>query len=158
MLDYMFLPGTTHGKLYRRNLQIEAKLILVICTQNVIPRQGDKVKVRYPEVPVLYMLLNGSPFVPFHFLVLNNIWISRNSSERKIIPHCSLITDLLKMYGAVGAEDMGSYKKFKPFDLAHLGPGWEYKELERYHKLKSDGQRSRALKVDARPLQPRESV
>ncbi|KAM0046105.1 hypothetical protein Hdeb2414_s0009g00312031 [Helianthus debilis subsp. tardiflorus] len=131
--------------------------MLVICMQNVIPRRGDKVEVRYPKVSILYMLLNGSPLGPSRFLVLNNIWISRNSSVRKTIPHCRLITALLKMYGAIGAEDKGSYKKFEPFDLAHLGPGWEYKESERYHKLKSDGQRWRALKVDARPLQPGEA-
>ncbi|MFS8029433.1 hypothetical protein Hanom_Chr16g01522271 [Helianthus anomalus] len=87
MLDYLFIPGTTHGKLLRRNLRIEAELMLVVCTQNVIPRRGDKVEVRFAEVPVLYMLLHGSPLVPFHFLVLNNIWISQNSGERKIIPH-----------------------------------------------------------------------
>ncbi|KAJ0814175.1 hypothetical protein HanRHA438_Chr17g0824981 [Helianthus annuus] len=32
MLDYLFVPGTTHGKLLRRNLRIEAKLMLVLCT------------------------------------------------------------------------------------------------------------------------------
>ncbi|MFS7968179.1 hypothetical protein Hanom_Chr09g00794461 [Helianthus anomalus] len=32
MLDYLFLPGTTSGKLYRRNLRIEAKLMFVVCT------------------------------------------------------------------------------------------------------------------------------
>ncbi|MFS7905641.1 hypothetical protein Hanom_Chr01g00050061 [Helianthus anomalus] len=51
----------------------------------------------------------------------------------------------MKLYGAIGAEDKGSYKKFKPFDIKHLGPGWDYKELERYHKLKSDGKRWRAF-------------
>ncbi|MFS7934446.1 hypothetical protein Hanom_Chr05g00391661 [Helianthus anomalus] len=122
VLHFLFLPGTTHGKLHRRNLRIEAKLMLVICTQNVIPRRGDKVEVRYPEVTVLYMLLNSSPLVPFHFLVLNNIWISRNSGERKIIPNCRLIVALLKMYGAIGAKDKGSNKKFKPFNLAIWGP------------------------------------
>ncbi|KAF5757624.1 hypothetical protein HanXRQr2_Chr17g0828901 [Helianthus annuus] len=128
--------------------------MLVVCTQNVIPRRGDKVEVRFAEVPVLYMLLRGSPLVPFRFLVLNNIWIGQNSGERKIVPCCRLITALLKLYRATGAEDKGSYKRFKPFDIQHLGPGWEYKESKRYHKLKSDGQRWRALKVDARPLQP----
>ncbi|KAM0025657.1 hypothetical protein Hdeb2414_s0021g00577121 [Helianthus debilis subsp. tardiflorus] len=152
ILDYLFIPGTTHGKLLRKNLRIEAKLMLVVCTQNVIPRRGDKVEVRFAEVPVLYMLLHGSPLVPFRFLVLNNIWIGRNTGERKIIPHCRLITALLKLYGATGSKDKGSYKRFKPFDLTYLGPGWEYKESERYHKLKSDEQRWRALKVDARPL------
>ncbi|KAI3821541.1 hypothetical protein L1987_09109 [Smallanthus sonchifolius] len=157
MLDYMFLPGTTHGKLYRKNLRIEAKLMLIICTQNVIPRRGDKVEVRYPEVPILYALLNGAPLFPFRFLVLNNIWISRISDQRKIIPHCRLITALLKKYGAIQAEDKGSYKKFKPFDIKQLGIGWKYVESERYHKLKSEGQRWRALKVDARPLRPGEA-
>ncbi|MFS7987317.1 hypothetical protein Hanom_Chr11g01021071 [Helianthus anomalus] len=37
MLDYLFVPGTTHGKLFRRNLRIEAKLMLILCTHNVIP-------------------------------------------------------------------------------------------------------------------------
>ncbi|KAK1421834.1 hypothetical protein QVD17_24497 [Tagetes erecta] len=156
MLDTLFLPGTTHGKLYRKNLQIEAKLLLIICQLNVIPRRGDKVEVRYPEVPILYMLMKGTPLVPFRFLAMNNIWISRNSSERKIIPHCRLITALLKKYGAIEAGDRGSYKKSKPLDLRNLGPGWEYKETERDHRLKSEGQRWRELKDDAPPLGPGE--
>ncbi|MFS7918927.1 hypothetical protein Hanom_Chr03g00206951 [Helianthus anomalus] len=126
MLDYLFLPGTTHEKLFRRNLRIEAKLMLVFCTHNVVPRWGDKMEVRFQEVPILYMLMHGSPMVPFRFLVLNNIWLSRNSGERKIVPHCRLITTLLKKYGVIGADDKGSYKR----------------------------RRWRALKVDARPLRP----
>ncbi|MFS7911704.1 hypothetical protein Hanom_Chr02g00121201 [Helianthus anomalus] len=114
MLDYLFVPGTTHGKLLRRNLRNEAKLmlvlVLVLCTHNVIPRRGDKVEVRFAEVPVLYMLMHRSPMVPFRILVWNNIWIGRNSGVSKIVPHCQLITALLKHYGAIGAEDKGSYK------------------------------------------------
>ncbi|KAJ0699886.1 hypothetical protein HanOQP8_Chr10g0361191 [Helianthus annuus] len=157
MLDYLFVPGTTHGKLLIRNLRIEAKVMLVLCTHNVIPRRHDKVEVRFAEVPVVYMLLHGSPLVPFQFLVLNNIWIRQNSGERKIVPHCRLITALMKLYAAIRVEDKGSYKRFKPFDIQHLGPGSEYKESEIYHKLKSDGKRWRASKVDARPLQPGEA-
>ncbi|KAL9999016.1 hypothetical protein Hdeb2414_s0002g00063161 [Helianthus debilis subsp. tardiflorus] len=123
---------------------------------NVIPRWGDKVEVRFAEVLVLYMILHGSPLVPFWFLVLNNIWIGGNNRERKIVPHYRLISALMKLCEAIGAEDKGSYKRFKPFDILHLGPGWEYKESERYHKLKSDGQRWKVLKADARPLQPGE--
>ncbi|MFS7936776.1 hypothetical protein Hanom_Chr05g00419741 [Helianthus anomalus] len=103
------------------------------------------------------MLLHGSPLVPFRFLVLNNIWIGQTSWERKIIPHSWLITALLKLYGVIGVGDKGSYKRFKQFDLTNMGPGWEYKEAERYHKLKSDGQRWRASKVDARQLLPGEA-
>ncbi|MFS7986029.1 hypothetical protein Hanom_Chr11g01005651 [Helianthus anomalus] len=69
MLDYLFVPGTTHGKLFRRNLRIEAKLMLVLCTHNVIPRRGDKMEVIFQDVPILYMLMHGSPMVPFRFLV-----------------------------------------------------------------------------------------
>ncbi|MFS7952338.1 hypothetical protein Hanom_Chr07g00605791 [Helianthus anomalus] len=38
MLEALFLPGTYHGTLFRRNLKIEAKLFLLICIYNVIPR------------------------------------------------------------------------------------------------------------------------
>ncbi|KAJ0887398.1 hypothetical protein HanRHA438_Chr09g0390391 [Helianthus annuus] len=37
-----------------------------------------------------------------------------------------------------------------------MGIGWTYNQSERYHKLKSEGQRWRALKVDARALLPGE--
>ncbi|MFS8015909.1 hypothetical protein Hanom_Chr15g01362261 [Helianthus anomalus] len=46
MLEALFLPGTWHGTLYRRNMKIEAKTLLVICVHNVIPHRGDKVEVR----------------------------------------------------------------------------------------------------------------
>ncbi|KAM0071185.1 hypothetical protein Hdeb2414_s0001g00022021 [Helianthus debilis subsp. tardiflorus] len=47
MLEALFLPGTFHGMLYRRNLKIEAKLLLMICINNVILRRGDKQEVRF---------------------------------------------------------------------------------------------------------------
>ncbi|KAJ0456097.1 hypothetical protein HanIR_Chr15g0758511 [Helianthus annuus] len=157
MLDYLFLPGRTHGKLYRRNLRMEVKLLLTLCMYNVIPRRGDKMEVRFQEVSILYMMMHGSPKVPFQFLVLNNIWLSRNSGERKIVPHCRLITALLKKYGAIKGDEKGSYKRFKPIDFKNLGPGWEYKKSERYHKLKTDGRRWGVIKADARPLRSGEA-
>ncbi|KAJ0751618.1 hypothetical protein HanPI659440_Chr09g0314851 [Helianthus annuus] len=157
MLDFLFLPGTTHGKLYRSNLRMEAKLLLTLCMYNVVPRRGDNMEVWHQEVPILYVRMHGSPKVPFRFLVLNNIWLGKNSGERKIIPHFRLITTLLKKYGAIKGDEIGSYKRFRPFDLKNLGPGWNYTESERFHKLKTDGRRWRALKVDARPLRPGEA-
>ncbi|KAJ0490186.1 hypothetical protein HanHA300_Chr12g0452571 [Helianthus annuus] len=61
------------------------------------------------------------------------------------------------MYKAIGPEDKGALKRHKPFDIRRMGTGWTYDESERYHKLKSEGQRWRALKVDARALQPGEA-
>ncbi|KAJ0614653.1 hypothetical protein HanIR_Chr02g0064831 [Helianthus annuus] len=58
------------------------------------------------------------------------------------------------MYGAIGSDDKGVLKRQKPFDLIKLGTGWKYQESERYHKLKSESQRWRTLKVDARELNP----
>ncbi|KAJ0776966.1 hypothetical protein HanRHA438_Chr02g0062921 [Helianthus annuus] len=156
MLEALFLPGTFHGTLYRRNLKIEAKLFLMNCIYNVIPRRGDKQEVRFPKVPILYSLLHGSPRFPFRYVVVNNVWICRNKVGRNIIPYCRIITGLLKLFKAITPEDKGAAKRHKPFDIRRMGVGWTYDKSERYHKLKLEGQRWRALKVDARALLPGE--
>ncbi|KAJ0887399.1 hypothetical protein HanRHA438_Chr09g0390401 [Helianthus annuus] len=88
MLAALFLPGTYSGILYRKNLKIEAKLLLTICILNVIPQRGDKQEVRYPEIPVLYSLLHGSPRFPIRYLIMNHLCICRNKVGRSIIPYC----------------------------------------------------------------------
>ncbi|KAJ0627254.1 hypothetical protein HanHA89_Chr01g0023241 [Helianthus annuus] len=112
MLAALFLSGTFSGTLYRRNLKIEAKLLLTVCILNVIPMRGDKQEI---------------------------------------------ITGLLKQFKAKTSEDKGAPKRHKPFDIRRMGVGWTYDESGRYHKLKSEGQRWRALKVDARALLPGEA-
>ncbi|KAJ0668958.1 hypothetical protein HanPI659440_Chr17g0695571 [Helianthus annuus] len=67
MLEALFLPGTFRGTLYRRNLKIEAKLLLMICILNVIPRRGDNQEVRFQQIPILYSLMHGSPHFPFRW-------------------------------------------------------------------------------------------
>ncbi|XP_021986092.1 uncharacterized protein LOC110882360 isoform X1 [Helianthus annuus] len=156
MLETLFLPGTYHGVSYRKNLKIEAKLLLAICLLNVIPRRGDKEQVRYPEVPVLYSLLTGSPRFPIRYLIMNHLWICRNKLGRDVIPYCRIITGLMKQQKAITSEDRGATKRHQTFTLDNLGIGWTYTQSERYHKLKSEGQRWRALKVGARDLLPGE--
>ncbi|KAJ0757428.1 hypothetical protein HanLR1_Chr04g0138631 [Helianthus annuus] len=156
MLAALFLPGTFSGTLYRKNLKIEAKLLLTICILNVIPRRGDKQEVRFPETPILYSSLHGSPRFSFRYLVMNHVWICRNKVVRSIIPYCRIITGLLKLFKSITPEDKGAPKRHRPFDIRRMGVGWSYDESERYHKLKSEGQRWRALKVDARALLPGE--
>ncbi|KAJ0588509.1 hypothetical protein HanIR_Chr04g0175491 [Helianthus annuus] len=140
----------------RKNLKIEAKLLLTICILNVIPRRGDKQEVRFPETPILYSSLHGSPRFSFRYLVMNHVWICRNKVVRSIIPYCRIITGLLKLFKSITPEDKGAPKRHRPFDIRRMGVGWSYDESERYHKLKSEGQRWRALKVDARALLPGE--
>ncbi|MFS8016420.1 hypothetical protein Hanom_Chr15g01368471 [Helianthus anomalus] len=67
-----------------------------------------------------------------------------------------IITRLLKQFKAITSEDKGAPKRHKPFDIRRMGIGWTYAEAERYHKLKLEGQRWRALKVDTRALLPGE--
>ncbi|KAM0033772.1 hypothetical protein Hdeb2414_s0016g00489831 [Helianthus debilis subsp. tardiflorus] len=157
MLATLFLPCTYSGVFYRRNLKIEAKLPLAIFILNVIPRRGDKELVRYPEVPVLYSLLKGSPRFPIRYLIMNHLWICRNKFGRDIIPYCRIITGLMKQFKAITSEDQGHPKRHQTFTLQKLGYGWTYTQSGRYHKQKSEGQRWRALKVDARALLPGEA-
>ncbi|KAJ0715010.1 hypothetical protein HanPI659440_Chr13g0495961 [Helianthus annuus] len=156
MLAAIFLPGKYSGILYRKNLKIEAKLLLAICVLNVIPRRGDKEQVRFPEVPVLYALMHGSPRFPIRYLIMNHLWICRNKYGRDIVPYCRIITGLIKQQKAITSEDRGATKRHQPFTLDKLGVVWSYTQSERYHKLKSEGQRWRALKLGARDLLPGE--
>ncbi|KAJ0470001.1 hypothetical protein HanIR_Chr14g0713981 [Helianthus annuus] len=57
---------------------------------------------------------------------------------------------------AITSEDRGATKRHQPFTLDKLGNVWTYTQTERYHKLKSEGQRWRALKANARDLLPGE--
>ncbi|KAF5767156.1 hypothetical protein HanXRQr2_Chr14g0621071 [Helianthus annuus] len=156
MLAALFLPGRYSGILYRKNLKIEAKLLHTICLLNVIPRRGDKEQVRYPEIPVLYSLMHGSPRFPIRYLIMHHLWICRNKYGRDIVPYRRIITGLMKQQKALTSEDRGLTKRHQPFTLDRLGNVWTYTQSERYHKLKSEGQRWRALKLNARELLPGE--
>ncbi|KAM0014111.1 hypothetical protein Hdeb2414_s0010g00343871 [Helianthus debilis subsp. tardiflorus] len=83
---------------------------------------------------------------------MNHVWICRNKAGRSIIPYSRIIMRLLKLFKSITSEDKGEPKRHKPFDIRRMGVGWTYDESKRYHKLKSDGQKWRALKVDARAL------
>ncbi|KAJ0785652.1 hypothetical protein HanOQP8_Chr02g0045651 [Helianthus annuus] len=61
------------------------------------------------------------------------------------------------MFKAITSKDKGAMKRHRPFDIRRMGIGWTYDESKRYLNLKSEGQRWRALKVDARVLLPGEA-
>ncbi|MFS7965625.1 hypothetical protein Hanom_Chr09g00764401 [Helianthus anomalus] len=122
MLEALLLPGTYHGTLYRKNLKIEAKLLLMICIYNVILRRGDKQEVRFHEVPILYSLLNGSPRFPFWYLVMNHVWMSRKKVGKNIVPYYRIIMRLLKMFKAITPEEKGAMKRRRSFDIRRI---WE---------------------------------
>ncbi|XP_022036520.1 uncharacterized protein LOC110938631 isoform X1 [Helianthus annuus] len=100
--------------------------------------------------------MHGSPRFPIRYLIMNHLWICRNKYGRDIVPYCRIITGLMKQQKAITSEDRGATKRHQPFTLDKLGIGWSYTQSERYHKLKSEGQRWRALKLGARDLLPGE--
>ncbi|KAJ0805316.1 hypothetical protein HanPI659440_Chr02g0048531 [Helianthus annuus] len=65
---------------------------------------------------------------------------------------------LLKLFKAITPEDKGVAKRHKLFNIRRMGVRWTYDESERYYKLKSEGQRWHALKVDVRALLPARRV
>ncbi|KAF5797470.1 hypothetical protein HanXRQr2_Chr07g0280941 [Helianthus annuus] len=71
---------------------------------------GDKQEVRYPEIPVIYSLLHGSPRFPIRYLIMNHLWICRKKVGRSIILYCRIITGLMKQFKAITSEDRGQQK------------------------------------------------
>ncbi|MFS7975749.1 hypothetical protein Hanom_Chr10g00884381 [Helianthus anomalus] len=105
-----------------------------------MPRKGDKSNIR-------------------KYLVMMNIWEARENREKKIIPHCRLITTLLKKFGAVDEFSASTKKDIDPLTLTNLRKfGWLNTETERYLKLKhkDTGKKLKVLKPDARMLAPGE--
>ncbi|KAK9052264.1 hypothetical protein SSX86_028892 [Deinandra increscens subsp. villosa] len=137
MLDELFVPGADRAHLHRDELKLKPKMLHLIMQHNVIPRRGDKTEVRFPEVPILYALFHGKPLVSFRYLVIYNIWLSRDSIDRKIIPHCRLITALLKKAGVITSESVAKPKRFTPFNVKSLGGEWVYLDGDTHHVLRT---------------------
>ena len=135
MLQEIFRPE--RGIMTRNCMRALPKLIHLIMGQNVIPRHGDKMKVRHYEIRVLHALLTGSPVFSFRHLAMLNVWESRESKERKMIPHCRLLSALMIRQGVVGEFSRSVPKPHKLFTLSRLSSSdWKYKKTDRYHVLK----------------------
>ncbi|KAJ0789600.1 hypothetical protein HanPI659440_Chr05g0205441 [Helianthus annuus] len=159
MVKELFLEGKVAG-MKRENLKLPARLLLSIVQQNVLPRRSDRSNLRKPDVPILYYLLKGKPRISYKYLVMMNIWTSRNKLDKILIPHCRLITALLKKRGVINETSafIKLPKGHTTFTLDGFNNqnGLEYVRTERYHKLKASGRKWRALTTDARMLLPGE--
>ncbi|MFS8023907.1 hypothetical protein Hanom_Chr16g01457001 [Helianthus anomalus] len=159
MLVELFEPGKG-GQMVRDDLKLPVRLMLLFVVQNVMARRGDKKGVRKWEIPILYSLMTGRLKVSFTHLVMMNIWEARNRKGKKIIPHCRLITTLLKKNGVFDMYNKATERDISPFTLKNLSKfKWELSTTERYLKLeqKDTSKKLRALKPDARVLEPGES-
>ncbi|KAJ0524648.1 hypothetical protein HanRHA438_Chr09g0379561 [Helianthus annuus] len=135
MLVELFEPGKG-GQMVRDDLKLPVRLMLLFVVQNVMPRRGDKKGIRKWEIPILYSLMTGRLKVSFTHLVMMNIWEARNSKGKKIIPHCWLITALLKKNGVFDMYNKATERDISPFTLRNLRKfKWELSTTERYIKL-----------------------
>ncbi|KAF5758404.1 hypothetical protein HanRHA438_Chr16g0741171 [Helianthus annuus] len=159
MVKELFLEGKVAG-MKRENLKLPARLLLSIVQQNVLSRRSDRSNLRKPDVPILYYLLKGKPKNSYKYLVMMNIWTSRNKLDKVLIPHCRLITALLKKRGVINETStfIKLAKGHTTFTLDGFKNqnGLEYIRTERYHKLKACGRKWRALRTDAWMLLPGE--
>jgi hypothetical protein len=126
----------------------ELKPLVLLLTQimgkNVIPRLSDMSVVRHYDIRVLYALVTGQQVLSFRHLVMLNVWESRESYTRKAIPHCRLLSTLLRMNGAVEPGELGVIKKHTQLRFSSLNrQSWEYVEEDRYHVLIEQGSKAR---------------
>ncbi|KAJ0672890.1 hypothetical protein HanOQP8_Chr13g0502191 [Helianthus annuus] len=124
-----------------------------------MPRKGDKSNIRKWEIPILYSLMTGRSKISYRYLVMMNTWEAGENREKKIIPHCRLITTLLKKFGVVDQFSASTKKDIDPLTLTSLRKiDWLNTETKRYLKVKHKdiGKKLKVLKPDARMLAPGE--
>ncbi|KAJ0686718.1 hypothetical protein HanOQP8_Chr11g0418761 [Helianthus annuus] len=116
-------------KLYKKDLKPLPKLLTCILNWNVIPRAGDKEKIRNYEIRVLYALITGRPTISFKHLVLLNVWESREDYDRKRIPHIRLLTRVLMDAKAIPAGAKPYKMRQTPFCIDKTDVGdWDFRK------------------------------
>lgn len=159
MLNTLFMPGRPQHPLWRDNLKMPARLLLLFVVLNIMPRRSDKQKVRKWDIQILYALLTGTPTVSFRYLAMMNIWRSRDIRDKAHVPHCRLILALIQKQGAFPPTFIPTTKELSMVSFSNIKRfQWEFKKTNRYFRLKqkSTGEKWRVLKPDARPLDPGE--
>ncbi|MFS7951021.1 hypothetical protein Hanom_Chr07g00590101 [Helianthus anomalus] len=118
-------------------MNILPKLCAVIAGHNVIPLLGDKGKGRLYELRVLCALVAGTERISLRHLIISNVWESRNSYDRCFIPHCRLITHLMRVQGCVGNNIYHVHKTHQFLSLNGLDKkDWRYTLSNTHHVLK----------------------
>ncbi|KAJ0435735.1 hypothetical protein HanIR_Chr17g0896571 [Helianthus annuus] len=146
MLVELFEPGKG-SQMVRYDLKLSIRLMLLFVVQNMMPWRGDKKGIRKWEIPILYSLMTGR--------------LKREISKgRRLFHIAGLIRALLKKNGVFDIYNKATERDISPFTLKNLNKfKWELSSTERYLKLeqKDTGKKLRALKPDARVLEPGES-
>ncbi|KAL8255422.1 hypothetical protein R6Q59_033643 [Mikania micrantha] len=132
-------PEAMGTKLLRSDLKVLPKLLSLISGFNVIPRLGDKLFIRNFEIRVLHALMTGQPKLSFRHLVLLNVWESRVSRMRCMLPHCRLLSSLMVKQKVVTATSPFEKLTQRYFRFDRLTAfGWIYMERPTEHVLIDD--------------------
>ncbi|MFS7951018.1 hypothetical protein Hanom_Chr07g00590071 [Helianthus anomalus] len=136
-------------------MNILPKLCAVIAGHNVIPLLGDKGKGRLYELRVLCALVAGTERLSLRHLIISNVWESRNSYDRCFIPHCRLITHLMRVQGCVGNNIYHVHKTHRLLSLNGIDKkDWRYTLNNTHHVLKDrvTGQSLKGQRDDVPPI------
>ncbi|KAM0027807.1 hypothetical protein Hdeb2414_s0019g00544581 [Helianthus debilis subsp. tardiflorus] len=124
MLEDLFvcpLGITVEGTpLIRGNLKPLPKLLSYFVFRNVAPRLGDSGMIRHYKVRVLHALLQCKPVLSLKQLIMMNIWDSRESRIKKMIPHARAINKLLIQQKVIKKDMPTVYMPSQTITLARL--------------------------------------
>ncbi|KAI3733123.1 hypothetical protein L1987_64341 [Smallanthus sonchifolius] len=105
---------------------------------NIIPRTSYKGMVRVYELRVLVALVTRVEMLSLRQLVISNVWGNRNSRDRCAIPHCRLITMLMRTQRVLNEDSQYTFKVHRFFSVKglHDRENWKHTLTERKHILK----------------------
>ncbi|KAI3808325.1 hypothetical protein L1987_24274 [Smallanthus sonchifolius] len=105
---------------------------------NIIPRTSDKGMVCVYELRLLAALVTGSEMLSLRQLVMSNVWGSQNSKDMCAIPHCRLITALMRTQRVLDEDSQYTFKVHRFFSVkgVHDMENWKYTLTERKHIMK----------------------
>ncbi|KAJ0914569.1 hypothetical protein HanPSC8_Chr06g0240081 [Helianthus annuus] len=145
----------------RTSLNCEARVLQNINLENIMARLGDRGTVKMYDVRVVHAIMTGRPRFSFMHLALMNVWESRESKERKMIPHVRLLCAMMEQQGVVTKATTAVKKDIAHIDFAQTKTtGLTYDQTSRYHVLKEKGsgpgRTLKVLKDDAPPSEDEE--
>ncbi|KAK1432991.1 hypothetical protein QVD17_09895 [Tagetes erecta] len=156
ILDALFRKNKK-GNFITSDLHIMPKLLNPIALCNVIPKLGDKGYIRQTDVRIMYELAAGNRMLSLRHLVLMNVWASHESADKKMIPHCRLITALMREQGVLQKNTVYLKKAHKYFIMSKFKEVyWKYRKTETHLMLRDKRTKEMltGLLPNAQPLEP----
>ncbi|MFS7997784.1 hypothetical protein Hanom_Chr12g01145991 [Helianthus anomalus] len=111
------LPFHDRGVCEQKHLSLEGKILQNISLENMLIRLGDRGKVRTWDCRVIHSLLYGVPKLLWRHIMMMNIWDTRESYFRKMIPYVQLINTMIVLQNRLPGESLWVKKPLEDFEL-----------------------------------------